>query len=83
MMTLVSMTMFGGALGLALYVMAATVAPQWRRIVDILFSPSAPLRVAPVPAPVSARERAERRSAVRRWSAESAPGLAMRSREAA
>lgn len=80
MMTLVSMTMFGGALGLAFYALVSTVMPQWRRIVDVLNGPTAmPVRVAPV----SARERAERRSAVRRWSAESAPVSALRSREAA
>ena len=80
MMTVVAILVFGGALALACFAIAATIAPRAGQIADILFG-----RAGHVGArfePLATLVRAERRIAVRRWAA--APSRpAFRTREAA
>lgn len=77
MMMIVSTLVFGGALSLSAYAMFATMRPELGRMTDALFGRSRP-RFEPLATLV----RAERRIAVRRWSAAS-PHPAARWREAA
>ncbi|PZQ60721.1 MAG: hypothetical protein DI544_07165 [Sphingomonas taxi] len=80
MLTLVTMLVFGGAVSLAIYAIASTVRPQATRIVRILRGHPASPRFEPL----STLVRAERRIAVRRWSAGSAlVPVSCRPREAA
>ncbi|MFK3890268.1 hypothetical protein [Sphingomonas sp. NPDC079357] len=80
MATLMAVMVFGGAAGLALYALAATVLPQASRIIAVLRRQSA----APRFEPLSALVRAEHRIAVRRWAAGSSmTRVTLRSREAA
>lgn len=78
MAMLVAMTVFGGAMALALMAIWSTVAPQWRRVarlaagqVETPFQPLADLALA------------ERRIAVRRWAAATLPVDPRRLRAAA
>lgn len=63
MMTLVAVTVFGGALLLVGYVLAATLAPELDRIVAVLRGTA---RQAPFE-PLASLVQAERHIAVRRW----------------
>jgi hypothetical protein len=69
---------FGGALSAAAYAILATIAPELGRIADALAGRSG-ARFEPLASLVQA----ERRIAVRRWSAGSAPRPAWRVNEAA
>jgi hypothetical protein len=78
MMFLVGSLVFAGALGLAISVIAMTVAPQWRRIARLASGQiEAPF------APLASLAQAERRIAVRRWAAGPLPSSPHRMREAA
>jgi hypothetical protein len=75
---LVAMTVFAGAMALALAAIWTTVAPEWRRVLRLAaghveqpFQPLAQLAVA------------ERRIAVRRWAAAPVPAPIRRLRAAA
>ena len=78
MMALVSLLVFSGAMTASVAIIAAAVAPQWRRIVRLAagnveqpFTPLGHLRIA------------ERRIAVRRWASEPIPASIDRLRAAA
>ncbi len=77
MMTVLSVVVFVGAFVAAAAVIAASVAPQWRRIARLATG-----RVEQPFAPLSVLTLAERRIAVRRWAA-TTPGPAQRMRAAA
>lgn len=66
MVAMVSMMVFAGAFGTSASVIATMVAPQWRRIVRLSMG-----RTEPSFAPLAQLANAERRIAVRRWSASS------------
>lgn len=68
MMTFLSVAVFAGAFAIAVVVIALSVAPQWRRIARLAMG-----HVEQPFAPLTALTHAERRIAVRRWSAMSAP----------
>ncbi len=76
MMTMMSVLVFMGAFATALGVIAMAIAPQWQRIARLAMG-----HVEQPFAPLTALAHAERRIAVRRWSATSA--AAARWREAA
>jgi hypothetical protein len=73
MMTVLSVVIFMGAFAAAVAAIVLSVAPQWRRIVRLATG-----HVEQPFAPLSALALAERRIAVRRWAATSAPALRMR-----
>lgn len=64
MMAVMSVLVFGGALAVAMYAMAATLVPELGRIAAVLAG-----RPAERFAPLATLVRAERRIAVRRWAA--------------
>lgn len=83
MVAVVAFLVFSTAMAVALAVIVAMVAPQWRRIVRLVAG-----HVEPEFQPLSALASAERRIAVRRWAAVRMPSrlqpLSIRSaREAA
>ncbi|MGI4732069.1 MAG: hypothetical protein ACRYFW_10000 [Janthinobacterium lividum] len=63
MIQVVDTLMFSGAAAAAGTVIWSSVAPQWRRIVDVATG-----RPDPYFAPLSQLAQAERRIAIRRWS---------------
>ncbi len=68
MHTVISIMVFSGAFTTAAVVMAATVAPQWRRILRLAAGhPETAF------APLSSLVHAERRIAVRRWASAPIP----------
>lgn len=78
MQAVIGMMVFSGAFAVAIVVMAATVAPQWRRIVRLA---SGHRETAFTP--LSALVVAERRIAVRRWASAPIPAPIRRLRAAA
>ena len=76
MVTAVSILIFSGALALSLGVIAASIAPQWRRIARLASG-----QPEEAFAPLATLAHAERRIAVRRWA--SAPAMAHQLRVAA
>jgi hypothetical protein len=82
MMVFLSVVVFVGALSLALAVIASSVLPQWQRILRLACG-----RIERPFAPLNALAIAERRIALRHWSASSPaailPPAAMRVRAAA
>ncbi len=73
-----SVLVFVGAFLAAVGVIAATVAPQWRRIVRLASG-----NTEPAFAPLSQLASAERRIAVRRWASAPIPAAVRRLRAAA
>jgi hypothetical protein len=73
-----SVLVFVGAFLAAVGVIAATVAPQWRRIVSLASG-----NPEPAFAPLSQLASAERRIAVRRWASAPIPAAVRRLRAAA
>lgn len=74
MMIVVSVLVFTGALVAAIATIAMMIAPQWRRILHLATG-----HIEPAFTPLATLVVAERRIAVRRWSASSpAPSLARR-----
>ncbi|MGU3316688.1 MAG: hypothetical protein EOP65_13475 [Sphingomonas sp.] len=78
MVAVVSVLVFSGAFLVAVGVIAATVAPQWQRIVRLAAG-----HVEPAFAPLSQLASAERRIAVRRWASAPVPAGVRRLRAAA
>ena len=78
MVAVISFMVFAGALGVAIAVITAMVAPQWRRIVA-LATGHTEIGVAPL----ATLAVAERRIAVRLWAATPIPPAFNRMREAA
>ncbi|WP_081974326.1 MULTISPECIES: hypothetical protein [Sphingomonas] len=78
MVAVVSVLVFAGAFAVAAGVIAATVAPQWQRIVRLAAG-----NVEPAFAPLSQLASAERRIAVRRWASAPVPAGVRRLRAAA
>ncbi|NYD90258.1 hypothetical protein [Sphingomonas melonis] len=78
MVAVVSVLVFAGAFAVAAGVIAATVAPQWQRIVRLASG-----HVEPAFAPLSQLASAERRIAVRRWASAPVPAGVRRLRAAA
>lgn len=78
MVAAVSVLVFVGAFLAAAGVIAATVAPQWRRIVSLAAG-----NVEPAFSPLSQLASAERRIAVRRWASAPVPAGVRRLRAAA
>lgn len=79
MMIVVSVLVFTGALAAALTTIVMMIAPQWRRILHLATG-----HVEPAFTPLATLVVAERRIAVRRWSAGSpAPSPMVRRRAAA
>ena len=68
MVAVLGVVVFAGAFLTAVGVIAATVAPQWRRIVSLASG-----NVEPAFAPLSQLASAERRIAVRRWASAPLP----------
>lgn len=78
MVAVIGSLVFAGAFALSVFVIAAAVAPQWRRILrTAMGQPEAGF------APLRELVQAERRIAVRRWASVSVPAPYSRSREAA
>lgn len=73
MMTVVSVVVFVGAFASAMGAIALSVAPQWRRIARLAMG-----HVEQPFAPLTALAHAERRIAVRRWSAIPVPAPRLR-----
>ena len=73
MMTIASLAVFAGALGVSIYAIAGTLLPRIDCIVAALFR-------EPQPAfnPLAALVREERRISVRRWAAQSRPTAEVR-----
>jgi hypothetical protein len=78
MVAVVSVLVFSGAFLVSVGVIAATVAPQWQRIVRLAAG-----HVEPAFAPLSQLASAERRIAVRRWASAPVPAGVRRLRAAA
>ena len=78
MVAVISILVFAGALALSVGVIAAMVAPQWRRIARLASG-----QVEQGFAPLHTLALAERRIAVRRWAAAPVPAPIRRMREAA
>ncbi|MEA1084792.1 hypothetical protein SFC76_11020 [Sphingomonas sp. CD22] len=78
MVAVVSVLVFSGAFLVAVGVIAATVAPQWQRIVRLAAG-----HIEPAFAPLSQLASAERRIAVRRWASAPVPAGVRRLRAAA
>lgn len=78
MVAVIGVLVFMGSLALSVGVIAATIAPQWRRIARLAAG-----HVEPAFAPLATLASAERRIAVRRWSAAPVPAALHRLREAA
>lgn len=78
MMMVVGSLVFASALVLSVGVIAASIAPQWRRIVRLASG-----QVETPFAPLAALAHAERRIAVRRWASATAPVPTRRMRAAA
>jgi len=78
MVAILSVLIFAGALATSVAVMAAMVAPQWRRIVSLAAGHAEPSFT-----PLRALAIAERRIAVRRWAAAPVPASVSRVRVAA
>ena len=78
MVAVVSVLVFAGAFAVAAGVIAATVAPQWQRIVRLASG-----HVEPAFSPLSQLASAERRIAVRRWASAPVPAGVRRLRAAA
>ena len=78
MVAVVSILVFSGAFLAAAGVIAATVAPQWQRIVRLASG-----QVEPAFAPLTQLASAERRIAVRRWASAPVPAGVRRLRAAA
>ena len=79
MATVVAVMIFGGALALVGYAMAATLAPNMARIVAVLRGQPEAERFEPLAVLVQA----ERRIAVRRWEGSTMQARPVRQREAA
>jgi hypothetical protein len=77
MVGFLAVTLFVGSFAFAAYVIAASIGPNAGRIVDTLFGRQV------TAAPLATLVRAERRIAVRRWAAASAPTPAARQLRAA
>ena len=73
MMTVLSVAVFMGAMVTAMAAIASAVAPQWQRILRLASG-----QIEQPFAPLTALASAERRIAVRRWSATTAPVLRLR-----
>jgi hypothetical protein len=73
MMIVLSVVVFVSAFVSAVVVIALSVAPQWHRIARLAMG-----HVEQPPTPLTALVQAERRIAVRRWSAMSAPTSCLR-----
>lgn len=73
MMTVLSVVVFMGAFASAIGVIALSVAPQWRRIARLAMG-----HVEQPFAPLTVLSHAERRIAVRRWSATPGPAGQLR-----
>lgn len=78
MVAVLVVLVFSGAFLAAVGVIAATVAPQWRRIASLAAG-----NVEPAFAPLSQLASAERRIAVRRWASAPIPAAVRRSHAAA
>lgn len=78
MVAVISVLVFVGAFMVGIGVIAATVAPQWRRILSLASG-----NVEPAFAPLSQLASAERRIAVRRWASAPIPAAVRRLRAAA
>ena len=78
MVAVITVVVFVGAFLAATGVIAATVAPQWRRIMSLASG-----NVEPAFAPLSQLVSAERRIAVRRWASAPVPASSRRSNAAA
>lgn len=78
MMTLISLGVFAGTLGVSIFAIAATVAPRADRIMAALLGRPQSQR-----APLAQLVLAERRIAVRRWAAQPRPAATIRTRAAA
>ena len=78
MVAVVSVLVFSGAFLVSVGVIAATVAPQWQRIVRLAAG-----HVEPAFAPLSQLASAESRIAVRRWASAPVPAGVRRLRAAA
>jgi hypothetical protein len=72
------MMVFAGALGTSVSVIGTMIAPQWRRIGNLAMG-----RIEPSFSPLAQLASAERRIAVRRWSAASPAQSISRLRAAA
>lgn len=77
MVAMLSVVVFVGAFLAACGVIAATVAPQWQRIVRLASG-----NVEPAFAPLSKLASAERHIAVRRWASAPVPAAVRRLRAA-
>jgi len=78
MVAIMSALVFAGALGTSAAVIAAMIAPQWRRIVSLATG-----HIEPSFAPLRTLATAERRIAVRRWASAPVPAAVSRLRAAA
>jgi hypothetical protein len=78
MVAVLVVLVFSGAFLAAVGVIAATIAPQWRRILRLAAG-----HVEPAFAPLSQLASAERRIAVRRWASAPVPAPVRRSHAAA
>ena len=78
MTAILGVLVFTGAFALSVGVIAASVAPQWRRIARLAAG-----HVEPAFTPLAALAGAERRIAVRRWASAPVPQPMRRLREVA
>lgn len=78
MQAVIGMMVFSGAFAVAVVVMAATVAPQWRRILRLASG-----KPETTFTPLSTLVHAERRIAVNRWASAPIPAPIRRLRAAA
>lgn len=78
MVAFISVLVFAAAFLAAIGVIAATVAPQWQRIVRLAAG-----NIEPAFTPLSQLASAERRIAVRRWASAPVPAGVRRLREVA
>ena len=78
MIAIFGVMIFAGALATSVAVIAAMIAPQWRRIASLAAG-----NVEAEFTPLRALAIAERRIAVRRWATASAPASVNRTRAAA
>ena len=78
MVAVLGTMIFGGALATSVAVIAASIAPQWQRILALAAG-----RIEPNFAPLAELATAEQRIAVRRWASAPLPAPLLRLREAA
>ena len=78
MVAVIGFLVFSAAMAVSVGVIAATVAPQWRRIAHLAMG-----NIEPDFQPLSALASAERRIAVRRWASARVPSAIRRMRAAA